>query len=104
ISSFVKALVTPTDNGNEVWQSLSTAKSQGYASSGNWAPTSGNCNGVSPSSCTVGTGANLTSIFNSMDNAEAASACLHGIGGVTYDSVNHVAVDHALVARGSAWD
>jgi hypothetical protein len=95
--------VINTDNGKEVWPSLSTAKSQGYnAVSG--APTSANCNGVSTSSCTVGAGVDLSSICSRMDNAEAAAACMHGIGGVTYDTVNHVAVDNAAVARGSSWD
>ncbi len=104
ISSFVKALVTSTDNGNEVWPSVSTANSQGYTVGNNWAPTSANCNGVSSSSCTVGAGANLSSLCQNMDNAEATAACMNGIGGVTYDSVNRVALDSVLVARGTAWD
>ena len=52
----------------------------------------------------MGQGANLSSICNAMDNAEAAAACNNGFGGVTYDSVNHLAVDNAIVARGSSWD
>ncbi|MGH9717544.1 MAG: hypothetical protein ACRD4R_12575 [Candidatus Acidiferrales bacterium] len=86
-----------TDNGNEIWQSESTANGQGYLNSNNYAPSSSG-------GATVGAGSNLSSICSSMDNAEAAQACRYGIGGVTYDAVNHVAVDDPLVPRGSAWD
>jgi hypothetical protein len=104
ITQFVSSLVTPTDDGNQIWASVSTVNSQGYTVGNNYAPTSSNCNGVSTSSCTIGAGANLTSICNKMDNAAAASACQNGIQGVSYNASNHTAVDNAVTPRGSSWD
>ena len=88
-----------TDNGNEIFQSQSASKAQGYVPDNNYAPTSG-------SGATVGAGANLVSICNAMDNPMASAACKHGYGGVSYDSTNHVVADNPVVSRPStgAWD
>ncbi len=90
---------TQTDNGNEVWQTESGANGQGYTSSNDYAPTSGN-------GATVGAGANLVSLCASMDNPVAVAACQKGYGGVTYDATNHVAVDNVPTSRPTtgAWD
>jgi hypothetical protein len=91
--------MTGTDKGNEVWQSESTANSQGYVSSNNYAPTAS-------SNATVGAGANLTSLCTSMDNSIAVAACENGYAGVTYNTSNHTALANTPIARASSgsWD
>ncbi|MGA9041493.1 MAG: hypothetical protein WB421_13230 [Terriglobales bacterium] len=91
--------MTGTDKGNEVWQSESTANSQGYVPSNNYAPTAS-------SNATVGAGANLTSLCTSMDNSIAVAACENGYAGVTYNTSNHTAVANTPIARASSgsWD
>ena len=93
------ATCTETDNGSEVWQSESVANGQGYTPSNNYAPTSG-------TGATVGAGSNLTAFCTGIPDTNAAAACKMGIGGVTYDSVNHVAVPVTPATRpaSGAWN
>lgn len=67
-------------NSNSVFQSESTANSQGYTGSNNYAPTSS-------SDATVGAGVNLTSSCGTF-----AALCQDTTLAVAYDSVNHVAI------------
>lgn len=93
------AVCTFTDNGNETFESESSANAQGYTASNSYAPTSA-------SGATIGSGVSALAICNSMLLGSAASACQSGITGVTYDSSNHTAVPGQIVLRPStgAWD
>ena len=74
------------DNGNEIFQTESTANSQGYTPADNYAPTSANA-------ATVSTGANLTNICDLIPDSDPSNACKSGSpAGVLYDAVNHVVV------------
>jgi hypothetical protein len=103
IAKFSSTGMTNTDNGNEKFATTAVANSQGYTVGGNWAPTSATCNGIS-SNCTVGTGANLTSICNSMDNATAKAACGAGTPTFSYNATTHVLTITPGATRGSSWD
>lgn len=96
LSSFNSNLAA-TDNGEELYQTEALANSLGYLMGNGYAPTSSK-------SVTVGAGGNLTALCNSMDNPVAAAACLNGYEGVTYDSVNHIAIGNKKVPRSPAWD
>jgi hypothetical protein len=93
------AVCNVVDNGSEVYQSLTTANSQGYTAAGNFAPTSS-------SGATVGAGINASNFCNTIPDSAAAAACKNGNATVTYDSVRHVAVVPTPVPRPSsgAWD
>jgi hypothetical protein len=91
-----------TDNGNEIFQSESSANSQGYTVSNNYAPTSG-------TGASVGVGTNLTTLLcNTIPDSQAAVACKSGtsagvieVSGAGGLKVSFPAIP--IVAR-SAWD
>jgi hypothetical protein len=98
VSSCVSpATCTFNDKGSEIFQSESTANSQGYTSANDYAPTSS-------SGATVGAGASLSTFCNSLANSDASAACQNGMAGVTYDSTNNVAVAGKPVPRTGSWD
>ena len=87
------------DDGHEIFQSEAAANGQGYMPANNYAPTAAG-------DATVGAGANFSSFCSRIPSASAASACTSGIGEVSYDTTNHVAVPVPPVSRpgSGAWD
>jgi hypothetical protein len=93
------AACTDTDNGNEIFQSESTANGQGYVASNNYAPTSS-------TDATVGAGANNATFCNALPDATAKAACNNGAAPVSYASASHSVIIPKPVPRPSsgAWD
>ncbi len=84
VSALVTGGPTVSDNGNELWQSESTANAQGYTPSTAYAPLSGGS--------TIGAGTNLTSFCTGIPNdAPMTAACKAGIETITYNTSNHTA-------------
>ena len=100
MSQFVTVLVTPTDDGNEKWASVSSQQAglQPWQSlcSDKW-----DLQRCLPLYCWRG--ANLTSISNRWMTLQLP---LHAkwIPGSRYNTSNHTAVDNAITARGYSWD
>ncbi len=92
-----------TDSGNEVFQTLAAAQSNGYSIANRWTPQSSNA-------ATVGKGADLSSSFcNRLPNSLAISACQAGSAG----AVSEISAWGGQFAyypyttansRGSTWD
>jgi hypothetical protein len=70
---------TPTSNQNAINWTTAQATSAGFTSGNNYAPTSANCNGVTP--CPIGSGANLTSSCSSQPSLchDTTNACTYSV-------------------------
>ncbi|MDE3180919.1 MAG: hypothetical protein KGM47_14835 [Acidobacteriota bacterium] len=80
---------------NAIYQTLSTANSQGYTSANDFSPTS------SSAATVTAVGANQTNGYcadSVLHNAAAEAACKQGITGVSYNQTNHTVVYPAFPA------
>ncbi len=73
---------TPKSNSNATNWTTTQATNAGYTATNNYAPTSGNCNGMLP--CPVGSGANLTSSCSTVP-----ALCSDTTNACTYNTSSH---------------